>query len=134
MGERLNLQPDGPHSDDYTETLARGFAEVVRVLNYATGSHASAGLTCPQTVYTLAGNLSGGSAGLDQLFRQMTTYLTEARGHVADTSGNAPAKVTDALERLAGARAAASALARDLSGLQSATSGLYLPDSDDMEP
>ncbi|MDL4772488.1 hypothetical protein [Actinomadura xylanilytica] len=133
MSGRIELRPDGPHSDDYTAEVARALAESVRVLNYATGSHAERGLQHPQTVYDVVGNLAASAAGLGQLLGQLAEFLTHqaAAGHLADTSGADPIVVTaDAREQLAAAHTAGSALSRALGLAQSAVSGLYVLDGD----
>jgi hypothetical protein len=126
----IDLRPDGPHSDDYTETLARAFAEVVRVLNHATGSHAATGLAYPQTVYTITGNLSAGAGGFGQLLTQVAAYLAGAHGRIADVRGDLPGAIAAATGHLDAARTAAAVLARELAAAQTAVSGLYLPDDD----
>ena len=136
MGERIEFRSDGPHSDGYTTDLARAFAEAVRVLNHATGPHGGRGLRYPSTVYDVASNLATGAAGLGQLMTQIGAFLTReaAAGHLADTSGTDPRlTVRDTALVLRDAECAAAALADALRDLQSAVSGLYVPDPDDTE-
>jgi hypothetical protein len=129
----IELRPDGPHSDDYTIEVARAVAESVRVLNYATGSHAARGLRYPQTVYTVTGTLSAAAGGLGQLLDQMGAFLRAQveSGRVADDFGTPETVLAVAETCLADARLAAAALARALADAQNATSGMYLPDPDE---
>jgi hypothetical protein len=132
VADRVEFHRDGPHSDDYTVEVARAVAEGVRVLNYATGSHAGRGLTCPQTVYEVAGCLGAAAAGLGQLLRQLSASLQAqaAAGRLADDSGARPEHVVArAGGHLEAARVAAADLAGALSGVQSAVSGLHVPDA-----
>lgn len=136
MGERIEFRPDGPHSSTYTTDLAWAFAEAVRVLNHATGPHAARGLRYPSTVYDVAGALATGAAGLGQLMTQIGAFLNReaAAGHLADTSGTDPrATVRNAALAVRDAECAAAALADAFRGLQSAVSGLYVPDAGDAE-
>jgi hypothetical protein len=133
MTDRVEFHRDGPHSDEYTAEVAGAVAEGVRVLNYATGSHASRGLTRPQTVYTVAGGLGAAVAGLEQLLRQLSAFLQgqAAAGRLADDSGARPDQVAArACDLLEAARGAAADLAGALFGVQNAVSGLYVPDAD----
>jgi hypothetical protein len=133
MSDCVEFHRDGPHSDDYTAEVARAVAEGVRVLNYATGSHAGRGLTGPQTVYTVAGCLGAAAAGLEQLLRQLSAFLEgqAAAGRLADDSGARPDQATARAGDLLGlARGTAADLAGALSGVPNAVSGLYLPDAD----
>ncbi|SEG90971.1 hypothetical protein SAMN04489712_1283 [Thermomonospora echinospora] len=133
MGERIEFRPDGPHSDDYTTDLARAFAEAVRVLNHAT---MRAGLHYPSTVYDMTGNLATGTAGLGQLVSQIGAFLKReaTAGNLADTSGTDPRlTVRDAALAIQDAECAAAALADALRDIQSAVSGLYVPDPDEPE-
>jgi hypothetical protein len=105
-------------SDD-TVALARTAAEAVRGLNHATNS--PAGLDQPATAYEVAGALALAASRLPQLLAQVSGYLTSALGdgrlgcdHGADP---APA-VAGAVASLSGARASASALARNLDAAQ----------------
>jgi hypothetical protein len=130
---RVEFRCDGPHSDDYTAEVARAVAEGVRVLNHATGSHAGRGLTCPQTVYTVAGCLGAAAAGLGQLLRQLSAFLEEqaAAGRLADDSGACPGQVAArAGDFLEVAGSAAADLAYALCDVQSAVGGLCVPDVD----
>lgn len=135
-GERIEFRPDGPHSNDYTIKVAWAFAEAVRVLNHATGTHAARGLRYPSTVYDMAGALATGAAGLGQLVSQIGGFLKReaAAGHLAEASGTDPqVTVRDAALAIRDAECAAAALADALRDLQSAVSGLYLPDAGDAE-
>jgi hypothetical protein len=134
--DRVEFHRDGPHSDGYTAEVAGAVAEGVRVLNYATGSHAARGLTCPQTVYEVTGRLGVAAAGLGQLLRQLSASLEAqaAAGRLADDSGARPEHaVARAGGHLDAARVAAADLAGALSGVQNAVSGLYVPDAGGQE-
>ena len=67
MTGELAARMDGPHADEDTAAAARLASEAVRFLNYATGSHAGAGLTLPGTAYTVAGELALAVSRLGQL-------------------------------------------------------------------
>lgn len=71
----MSLNPDGPHSPDYTRQVGEAFAESVRVLNHATAG--KQGLTFPADAYDLLGCLMTGTAGLEQTARQLAQFLEE---------------------------------------------------------
>jgi hypothetical protein len=123
------LRPDGPHSDAYTTAVAGVFAESVRVLNHATRS--PDGVAYPQTVYTVLTYLSGGTAGLGQLFNQLATFLNEmiAQGRLAhDLDADIRTEVAQVRDRLGAAIRHAAALYDDLAAAQNITSHLYVLD------
>jgi hypothetical protein len=137
VADRVEFRRDGPHSDDYTAEVAGAVAEGARVLNDATGSHASQGLTCPQTVYTVAGCLGAAAGGLGQLLRQLSAFLERqaADGRLADAFGARPDQVAaQACDLLEDARVAAADLAGALFGVQNAVAGLHVPDAGGQEP
>jgi hypothetical protein len=123
----LVLRPDGPHSDDYTAALARGFAETVRVLNHATRPVA-AGVTYPQTTYDVLGGLVAGVWGLPQLFDQMAAYLDSAAAHgrlAHDTGADPDQCAAEASRLLQVAVRHAAALGTALASAHGITAHLY---------
>lgn len=122
------LDPHGPHSPRYTIHVAWGWAEAVRVLNYAT-QHCE-GLPWPITAYELTGALKTGAQRLPQLLRQTSQFLARELGasRVGDTSSADPAMaVTSATTALADAIATATALETALARAQNALASLYQP-------
>jgi hypothetical protein len=119
---------DGPHSDEDTAAVAELAAEAVRFLNYATGSHAAAGLTFPAAAYAVTGSLGLAASRLGQCFGQVTDFLDRelAAGRLGDDSGCHPAlPVERARRHLEYAARAASALTEALSAAQSDLAGLH---------
>ena len=118
----------GPHSGESTEGAAWLAAEAVRYLNYATGPHASAGLTEPATVYTVAGSLSAAAYRLPQLCRQLADWLAREHtaGHLAADSGSrsAHAATWEARGELENAQRLAAELGDSLGMVQSLLSGV----------
>src|SRR5690348_14047344 len=88
----LTRRLDGPHADEHTTAAADLAAEAVRFLNYATGSHSSAGLCYPATVYAVAANLAEAAHRMPQLCDQLTRWLQAelAAGHLACDDGTPP--------------------------------------------
>lgn len=132
MSDSLELRPDGPHSAAYTTQVAWGFAEAVRVLNYATGSHAYAGLPAPATAYDVLGATKIAAARLPQLFNQLGQYLHQqlAAGRLADHVRRPAVSVETALMALDHAVMAAGDLGRQLERAQAAINGLYIRGTD----
>ncbi|MEU6718620.1 hypothetical protein ABZ897_44760 [Nonomuraea sp. NPDC046802] len=126
MPDVVLLSPDGPHNDDYTCQVAAAFSEAVRVLNHATLSHA--GVTCPSTVHDLLGAIGHGTAGLDQLLRQLSQVLRRmlASTQLGDDHGDPLERVDNALSDLTAARAAARILAARLDSAFNATADLHM--------
>jgi hypothetical protein len=123
LGRRL----DGPHADEHTAGAGELCAEAVRYLNYATGSHAPAGLVYPSTVYTLAADLSSAAWRMQQLFSQLSGWLAaeEAAGRLGTDDGNPVADVVAAAGvNLASAGTAAGRLSASLAAFQTSISGL----------
>jgi hypothetical protein len=123
----LDARLNGPHDDDHTSAAADLAAEAVRFLNYATGSHAPAGLTFPSTVYSIAGNLGMAADRMPQLFDQLSRWLAaeDAAGMLAMDDRTPPSEaVADASARLVYAASLASQLGTALAGVQSALSAL----------
>lgn len=127
------LDPDGPHSDDYTRQVANAFAETVRVLNYATRTND--GVTYPSTVHDVLGSLRTGMQRMDQLLQQLDERLIRftQSGQLADTTGDPFTTVNSTLRQIAGLRADAAVMAERLDRAHNATSGLYLRDNQDGE-
>lgn len=126
--EVISLGAQGPHSPRYTLHVAWGWAEGVRVLNYATRS--SEGLAWPVTTYELTGALKTGAQRLPQLLQQTSRFLTSEHdaGRMGDTSGADPAiAVTAAAISLADAITAATTLETALARAQNALANLYQP-------
>ncbi|MEV5574476.1 hypothetical protein AB0L06_30960 [Spirillospora sp. NPDC052269] len=80
----------GTSNDDHTLELACDLRERVRDLNYATSG--PPGLTAPQTVYAILGNLNEAAYGPDQLLEQMGEFLEQERsdGRLTGTSEDGP--------------------------------------------
>jgi hypothetical protein len=113
---------DGPHCDRDTAAAALLAGEVVRFLNYATGSHAPAGLTLPGTAYTVLGELALAVSRLGQLTAQVTGFLGRelAAGRLGHDHGADPAlPVERARGHLLAAADAAAMLAPALGAAQS---------------
>jgi hypothetical protein len=127
LAVELDARLNGPHDDDHTSAAADLAAEAVRFLNYATGSHAPAGLTFPSTAYSIAGNLGMAADRMPQLFDQLAFWLAaeDAAGMLAMDDRTPPsAAVADANSRLADAAALARRLADTLNAVQSALSAV----------
>jgi len=122
MAGELTARMDGPHADADTAAAARLASEAVRFLNYATGSHAAAGLTLPGTAYTVLGELALAVSRLGQLTAQMTGFLGRelAAGRLGHDHGADPAlPVERARGHLLAAADAAAMLALALGAAQS---------------
>jgi hypothetical protein len=120
----LAAQRHGPHDDHSTAGAAALAAETIRFLAHAT-SHG--GLTTPNTVYTLAAELSAAAARLPQVLAQVNTWLTDqARtGQLTDDQHRSARQITDeATTALVHAARHANDLARTLAAVQSLTSTL----------
>ncbi|MEV4252209.1 hypothetical protein AB0J52_03455 [Spirillospora sp. NPDC049652] len=80
----------GRPNDDRTLELACELRERVRDLNYATSG--PPGLTAPQTVYAVLGNLNEAAYGLDQLLEQLSEFLEQelSDGRLGSTSEDGP--------------------------------------------
>lgn len=127
LGRELEARLNGPHDDEHTAAAADLAAEAVRYLNYATGSHAPAGLAYPSTVYLLAADLSSAAHRMVQLFGQLGDWLTreDAAGMLGTDDGSPSADVvTTARKRLAAASASATLLSAQLAALQNGIAGL----------
>ncbi|MEU5995922.1 hypothetical protein [Actinomadura sp.] len=118
--------PGAAGNDDETAQLAVNLYEHVRQLNYATAGPPS--LTLPSTAYTVLGNLSAASYGLDQLLDQINRFFL--RELQADRLGHDDGEdLTDVLSRhgqaLADARRHTQALCATLSEAQSAINAVH---------
>jgi len=123
-----HLNPDGPHSDDYTRYAANAFAETIRVLNYATRT--TDGITYPSTVHDVLGSLRTGMQRMEQLLRQLGPHLSRFEdADLADSSGGDPRQAAG-LARLSIVQALSSvqAAAAQLDLAFNDTSGLYVRD------
>lgn len=69
----ITLNPDGPHSPEYTRQVAAAVAEGVRVLNYATRD--SEALQCPPDVDSVVQDLATTAQRLPQLLEQLSNWL-----------------------------------------------------------
>lgn len=113
-------------NDDQTADLSSNLYENVRQLNYATAGAPC--LTLPGTAYTILGNLSAATYGLDQVLDQINRFFL--RELQADRLGHNQAEdLADALSRhgqaLAEARHHARALCTALSDAQSAINAVH---------
>ncbi|WP_219466914.1 hypothetical protein [Nonomuraea rhizosphaerae] len=126
----LHLNPDGPHSDDYTRAVAAGLTECVRVLNHATLNPDA--ITYPATVHDVIGHLRTAVQGLDQLLPQLRAQLRRMHdsGRLDSVGGELTSenRVVATRWELNAARRRASALAEALRRAHNASSGLYLRD------
>ena len=117
----LDARLDGPHDDDHTAATADLAAEAIRFLNYATGSHAPAGLVYPATAYAVTGNLALAASRMPQLFDQLREWLGEQlRAGMLGTDAGHPADpaISAAWHHLTVAANHASKLARALEDVQ----------------
>jgi hypothetical protein len=118
--------PATARNDDQTADLSNNLYEHVRQLNHATTGPSS--LTLPGTAYTILGNLSAATYGLDQLLDQINRFFL--RELQADRLGHDQAEdLADVLSRhgqaLAEARQHARALCAALSDAQSAINAVH---------
>jgi hypothetical protein len=128
MADGLAAALDGPHSDEDTAAGAELAAAAIRFLNYATGPHATAGLTFPATAYAVTGSLARAVSELGQCFGQVTDFLDRelAAGRLGHDSGcHAALPVERARRHLEHAARAARALNGALSAAQSDLAGLH---------
>ena len=128
----VDLDTDAPRSPDYTHAVAAAFAEAVRVLNHHTLNHRGPGLEYPSDVYRVLGELADGAHRLPQLLQQLDRFLAAEHedGRVGEDAdgrhgGDADLAVTDASDRIHGAKAAAAALAQALQDAYAATARLH---------
>lgn len=115
-------------SDETTEQLAWDLYEQVRRLNHVTAGPPD--LTRPSTAYTLLGNLSAATHGLDQTLAQLDRFLQHelAAGRLGHDQGHDPAQaIQDACGALSDARAETFRFARSLGHAQIALSAIHGP-------
>ncbi|MFF5265377.1 hypothetical protein ACFY4C_41385 [Actinomadura viridis] len=127
MTERIELRPDGPHSDAYAIEVAQALAEAVRVLNRATAL--GRGLSEPATAYAIVGGLAGAVGRMPQLLAQVSDYLYDEEfiaERLADDRGTTAGGLASLHGQLGGARHQAHDLGETLRTLHSALSHLYL--------
>jgi hypothetical protein len=124
----FRLDPDGPHSDDYTRHAANAMSEAVRVLNHATRT--SDGVTYPSTVHDVLGSLRTSVQRTEQVLQQLDGHLVRFdRDELADSAtGNPSLTLGTARLEIDFAIPAAAKLAGYLDQAFNATSGLYLRD------
>lgn len=122
------LNPDGPHSDDYTRHVAQAFAESVRVLNHAT--RGQDGVPHPATINAILGELRTGMQRTEQLLQQLDGHLVRFDcDELADSVTGMPIFTLGASRvELQDAREHAVALAEHLDHAFNNTAGLYLRD------
>lgn len=128
LADRLTAGLDGPHADENTADAARLAAEAVRFVIYATGPHASLGVTSPATVYTVTASLSLAASRLPQACGQMASWLhAEATaGHLGDDHGGPVCVLTDrARFHLDQAARHADELGRSLASAQAAIATVH---------
>ncbi|MBO2461443.1 hypothetical protein [Actinomadura violacea] len=118
--------PATARSDDHTADLASNLYEHIRQLNLATAGPPS--LTLPGTAYTILGNLSAATYGLDQVLDQINRFFL--RELQADRLGHDQAEdLADVLSRhgqaLAEARQHARALCAALSDAQATINAVH---------
>lgn len=124
----LHLAADGPHSDDYTREVAVGFAETVRILNYATRT--SDGMPEPATLNSVLNYLSTGMHRMDQLLGQLDDRLRAmaVENRIGDTRSDPFQVVAQVRRQFELLRTDAAVMAERLDRAFNATSGLYLRD------
>jgi hypothetical protein len=125
---------DGPHAGEHTTAAAWLAAEAIRYLNYATGTHASQGLTEPATACTVLGQLAEAAARLPQACAQLAAW--RGAGHAAgrlgdDHGGPVPVLAGRARAHLDAAAYLADRLAAELAAAQSATATLHAAGGED---
>lgn len=130
MSDRIfthQLNPDGPHDDDYTRHVASALSESVRVLNHATRG---AGITAPNTVYDVLGHVSAAANGLEQLLRQLGQRLNSMHmaGEIGHDNRSAAIAVLQARLMLTEGRPLARALAERIDRAHEITAGMHLLD------
>lgn len=125
------LNPDGPHSDDYTRHVAQALAESIRVLNHAT--RGPDGITYPGTVYDVLGSLNTAVDGLDQLLRQLYQKLNNmhAAGELGDDSGHPARELHATKTALTLSRETTRRLSAHLRFAHQTTSGMHLLEGGD---
>jgi hypothetical protein len=135
MAEHVTLNPDGPHSADYTKEVADALRESVRVLNHATRN--KAGLEYPADAAAVIGALAAAAGGLEQTCHQISRWLSDEYegGRMAEWSegrhgGDVSAAITDAQVALDHAITGARILAGHLNEAHQATSGLQARSED----
>jgi hypothetical protein len=98
LTRELDARLSGPHAAEHTAGTAGLAAECIRFLNYATGSHADAGIEFPSTVYEITADLKLAAGRMPQLFDQLRYWLGEQlragmlgtdTGHPADPAVSA---------------------------------------------
>lgn len=122
------IEPGTPN-DDQTLELACELRERVRGLNYATSG--APGLTTPQTVYAILGNLNEAAYGLDQLLEQMGEFLEQelSDGRLASTSEDGPdLAVSRAQDEMRQAAESAQELSNTLGDAQREIAVLFVPE------
>jgi hypothetical protein len=127
---QVDLNIDGPHSDDYTIEVAQAAREAVRVINHATifGD----GLSMPQTVYAVTGALHETAYEMRQALEQIRVFLDNEHddGRIAtDNDGDPGDAVADFADLGQEAEEAAYALSDALERMQQIASHFYVRDA-----
>lgn len=129
--DAVQLDPDGPHSPERTRRLANVIRDAVRALNHATQPmNRYPGLEFPLDVYEVLGALTPGAHGLTQLFDQLGDWLERElqAGRIAINygkyHGDPVGAVSDAMDALQDAVAAAGQLHDAVNRAWNATSGM----------
>jgi len=123
LARELDARLNGPHAAEHTAGAASLAAECIRFLNYATGSHADAGVEFPSTVYEITADLKLTAERMPQLFEQLSRWLVAElnAGRLGSDTPNAPNDaVIDAVYRLARAATLAEHLGTELGEVQNA--------------
>ncbi len=132
MSETVTPRTLGPHSPEYTVTVAHALAESVRVLNHATRS--ADAIDYPATVYQVLGALYTATGRLPQLLGQLSRWLErEAEaGRLAESRhGDVIAAVATGEDALARASRQILAVTAGLEAAQQAIAFVYRRDDDE---
>jgi hypothetical protein len=132
VSETVTLSTLGPHSPEYTVTVANALAECVRVLNHATRSDDAIGY--PGAVYQVLGAVYTATGRLPQLLSQLSGWLeraTEAGRLAEHQHGDVIAAVATAQDALARATAQFAPVTSALEAAQQAIAFVSLRDDGD---
>lgn len=120
----ITLNTDAPTDPDYTRDVADALSEAVRVLNHHTAK--AGALHAPSDVYDVLGRLSAGTAGMRQLFHQLSVWVAAEHeaGRVRADHGDTEERVRATRSALAEAAGVAEALGEVLRSAHNTTSTL----------